>query len=673
MKMKKIAAGCCSAALAMLIMTNSGICSEAMFGQSITDTEDIEIYIDVGAERQEISKYIYGLNLSPDMDGVTVYGTKQRGEAISSYNWETNSANMTAAEDYENSYALVSEYSQKDWSVPALYTSDLVKKAAAHNIGSRYVTLQMMGFVANDSYGAAEFGDADRWAAVRFNKGNDLSIQPDLHDGAVYMDEYVSYLVSTYGYAADGGINGYFLDREPEMWDENFAIVRSSPITAEELAVSSATLAASVKKIDPTALVYGPSVNGIESYVNLCNQKDWDNHSREYSWFIDFYLDRMHAASEAAGTRLLDVLDLHFISDAKSVVLEPIIGSSSTFANEERVQAVRALWDGNYTENSSNAILYKQHTPIIPMVQASIRMYYPGTKLSFSEYNFGGGDHISGGIAQADVLGVFGEQDVYMACLLPDKENFEYQKAGINLYTNYDGNGASYGNIAVYADNGGDTMSSVYASVEELDDSALRVILINKNEATEKSAAVSIASDVDYSGARVFYFDEESSEIRCAEDEITVTDNKFEFTMVPQTVYLLEFEGAREEPEVSDITGNDIGEPQETSVTVATEPEHVDASVPTTTPASAGEQVITETVTSISIVGTDKGGEIITEIVPETVTVTLTPDETTPADDPHEGEKTVPKAVKAIVSVLVGLVAAAMVIILITDFRVKKK
>ena len=341
MKMKKIAAGCCAAALAMLIMTNSGICSDAMFGQSITDTEDIEIYIDVGAERQEISKYIYGLNLSPDMDGVTVYGTKQRGEAISSYNWETNSANMTAAEDYENSYALVSEYSQKDWSIPALYTSDLVKKAAAHNIGSRYVTLQMMGFVANDSYGAAELGDADRWAAVRFNKGVDLSIQPDLHDGAVYMDEYVSYLVSTYGYAADGGINGYFLDREPEMWDENFAIVRSSPITAEELAVSSATLAASVKKIDPTALVYGPSVNGIESYVNLCNQKDWDNHSREYSWFIDFYLDRMHTASEAAGTRLLDVLDLHFISDAKSVVLEPIIGSSSTFANEERVR-----WSG---------------------------------------------------------------------------------------------------------------------------------------------------------------------------------------------------------------------------------------------------------------------------------------------------------------------------------------
>lgn len=671
MNIKKIAAGCCSAALASFIMTNSGICSEAMFGQNITDTEDIDIYIDVYSERREISRYIYGLNLSSDMDGVTVYGTKQGGDTISSYNWENNSANMTAADNYENSYDLVSEYDRKNWSIPALYTSDLVKKAAEYNISSRYVTLQMMGFVANDSYGAAEFGDLDRWAAVRFNKGDDLSIQPDLHDGVVYMDEYVSYLVSTYGYAADGGINGYFLDREPEKWDENFAIVRPAHVTADELAASSAALASSVKKIDPTALVYGPSINGIESYVNLGNQSDWDKHSREYSWFIDFYLDRMRAASDAAGTRLLDVLDLHFISEAKSALLEPIIGSDSVFANEGRVQAVRALWDENYTENSSNAILYKQHSPIIPMVQASIRMYYPGTKLSFSEYNFGGGDHISGGIAQADVLGVFGEQDVYMACLMPDMKNFEYQKAGINIYTDYDGNGASYGNISVYADNGGDTMSSVYASVEEGDDSALRVILINKNESTEKSASVKIASDIDYSGARVFYFDEDSSDILCSDDEVAVNDNEFEFTMAPQTVYLLEFEGTGKEPEEPAETGENTDKLQETAVTTAPEHEHVDASVPSTATVTGGEDVKTETVTSISIVGTDPGGEVITEIVPETVTV-LT-DETSPADDPPEEEKTVPKAVKIIVSALVALVAAAMVIILITDLRVKKK
>ena len=31
-----------------------------------------------------------------------------------------------------------------------------------------------------------------------------------------------------------------------------------------------------------------------------------------------------------------------------------------------------------------------------------------------TEYNFGGGDHISGGLAQADVLGVFGREGLYL-------------------------------------------------------------------------------------------------------------------------------------------------------------------------------------------------------------------------------------------------------------------
>ena len=97
----------------------------------------------------------------------------------------------------------------------------------------------------------------------------------------------------------------------------------------------------------------------------------------------------MSIMSQKKGKRLLDVLDLHFFTEARSALLEPVISTDTKFANEERMQAVRVLWDSNYTENSSMAILYKQHTPLIPTIQASIRMYYPGTKLSFSEYNFG--------------------------------------------------------------------------------------------------------------------------------------------------------------------------------------------------------------------------------------------------------------------------------------------
>lgn len=669
---KNIMSACCIAAAVLMTAQSAYIESEAVFGSSITDTEDIEIYIDVNKDRKNISKYIYGLNDIYNMSDVTVNSTKQSGAELSSYNWETNYANLAADGAYENSISLVSGYSRSELSTPALYTDKLVKDAAEYGIHSKYVTLQMMGRVANDSYGAVSLDDSpQRFASVLFNKNSDLFIQPDIHDDTVYMDEYVSFLVNTYGYAAEGGINGYFLDSEPEKWDDNYAVLNLEPITAEKLVSDSERLASTVKKIDSTALVYGPSIGGLEAYVNLENPLDWEQYSSEYSWFIDYYLDKMREASELSGMRLLDVLDLHFISEAKSAVLEPIIGSDSVFANEGRIQAVRALWDSNYTDNSNSAILYKQHTPIIPMVQASIRMYYPDTKLSFSEYNFGGGNHISGGIAEADVLGVFSEQEVYMACLKPDLAEYNYQKSGINIYTNYDGEGSSYGNVAVYADNQGDTMSSVYASVTDGDNSSLKAIFINKNEGTEKDADVTVNSDAVYHRADVYSFNSESSEIVLSDTIENIEDNSFSYTMDPLTVYLFVFDGDSVIAEDDQTEGSDT-----TTVTTSDVPEHVEVSGETRPNPDESSQPDTtdmaETTTSVSVVGTDADGETITEVITESAETAVSDGDTAEEEDEEAEKKTVPKAAKVIIGVLVVAVFVIMLFILISDNKTDK-
>ena len=49
------------------------------------------------------------------------------------------------------------------------------------------------------------------------------------------------------------------------------------------------------------------------------------------------------------------------------------------------------------------------------MLQKKIAENFPGTKLSISEYNYGGGGDISGGIAEADVLGIFARMGVFSA------------------------------------------------------------------------------------------------------------------------------------------------------------------------------------------------------------------------------------------------------------------
>ena len=92
---------------------------------------------------------------------------------------------------------------------------------------------------------------------------------------------------------------------------------------------------------------------------------------------------------------------------------------------------------------------------LIPWLQEKIAARYPGTKLTMTEYNFGAGDHISGGLAQADALGVFGREGLYLANYWGDGAGNgqlpSYIKAAFQLYRNYDGKGATFGDTAVAA------------------------------------------------------------------------------------------------------------------------------------------------------------------------------------------------------------------------------
>lgn len=657
----------------------------AVFGSSYMDTDSISVKIDVSAGHKPISPYIYGINSETSFSGLTVNAIKQSDPRLSSYNWETNFSNSAEGENSSNDNALVKSYPADRQREPALYTDNLVSKAKRYGIPSRYVTLQMMGMAAADSAGVVYPSDgAARWKQVFFRKHDSFSSEPDIADGAVYMDEYVSFLANKYGYAVDGGINGYFLDNEPENWSELYPAAAARKITSDELIERSAELAEAVKRIDPTALVYGPSISGIEAFINLKNPDDWDKHAQEYSWFIDYYLMGMKRASEAAGTRLLDVLDIHYHTEATNGLLEPVINGTDNFSNNTRLQAPRILWDSTYTENSAIAIMHNQHIPLIPTLEASINMYYPGTKLSFSEYNFGGGDYISGGIAVADALGIFGEYGVHMACLKPNSEDTSYQKSGINIYTNYDGNGGSFGNTAVRSDNGGDIMSSVYASINGNDETSLKVLLINKNQSKVKSADIRISSDAEFEGAEVYSFNEDSAKIVLSDEEIEIEDNRFSFDMEPLTVYMLVFSGTAEiiseyvpddtAQTVESDTRTDTDIPSETtaseSVTVSSvfTPEHVDAETYSTAGTTATEPEkppASETTESSSTEPPEKDGV-------ETGSSDAAPsDESDPSDD--EEEKSVPKAVKAAVIILTAGVVMTMIYVIVQDRALSRK
>ncbi|MCM1024625.1 MAG: hypothetical protein NC395_11300 [Prevotella sp.] len=684
---KKITAfllACCAACLSFSGISDTNV--SAMFSSSYLDTDNISVEINTSAGRKAISPYIYGINSETSLSGLTVNALKQSDPRLSSYNWETNFSNSAEGQSNTNDNGLVKSYPADRQRDPALFTDNLLAKAKRYNIPSRYVTLQMMGMVAADSAGAVYPSDGQaRWRQVFFQKHDSFFSEPDITDDAVYMDEYVSFLANKYGYAVDGGVNGYFLDNEPENWSELYPYAAALPVTADELIERSAELAGSVKRIDPTALVYGPSINGIEAFINLKNPEDWEKHAQDYSWFIDYYLMGMRSASEAAGTRLLDVLDIHYHTEATNGLLEPIIDGTDNFSNNTRLQAPRILWDSSYTENSTIAIMHNQHIPLIPTLAASIDMYYPGTKLSFSEYNFGGGGHISGGIAVADALGIFAENSVHMACLKPNSDDTEYQKSGINIYTDYDGNGGHFGDTSVKADNGGDIMSSVYASIDGRDDTSLKALFINKNQNSVKTADVVIKSDAVFESAAVYSFNGESAEIVPADEEITVKDNSFSFDMEPLTVYMLVFSGSEEvisvgSEETSTVTESEPPQGGDTSyappsvadtdtVTSVSVPEHVAAE----TYSTAGTAAVSETSapeTEGTAVPESSAEETYAESgsVSDVALGTDGTDNGEESPDPGDGEKrNVPKVLKTAVIILTSAVVLAMAYVIVQD------
>lgn len=654
-------------AAAAVVLSSAGSWVSATFGTSYLDTGSVIVNIDTSSGRKPISPYIYGINSESDLSGLSVNAVIQTDAEVSSYNWENNLSNGGSG----NSNALVSTYPESKMSEPGLYADYIVKRAARYGIPSRYVTLQMMGKVAGNT------APDKLWIDAGFEKNDAYLSRPNTEDDIVYMDEYVSFLVNKYDYAMNGGINGYFLGYEPETWSERYPEAVPVPVTADELIKRSSELAYSVKKIDPTALVYGPSLNGIEAFININNPEDWEQHGIDYSWFIDYYLDGMRKASEENGARLLDVLDIHYHTEATNGLLQPIIDSDDVFSNNTRLQAPRILWDSNYTENSTSAILHNQHIPLIPTLAASIDMYYPGTRLSFSEYNFGGGDDISGGIAVADTLGIFAGYGVHMACVKPNTEDISYIKSAINIYTDYDGEGSRFGDMLVASSNGKDIMSSVYASVESGDESELKVLLINKNEKAEKSAEINIKSIYDFENADVYSFNSESADIVKAEESIDITENSFSFEMEPLTVYMLVFnaDGDILTVDPSDIPDTEVTDDPQTDVSGGAASGTVSETTSATTASRVPEYVEATTYSAASVnkESEPKGtGESVSTTVPKEEEQSGT-EATVSAASGTDTEKTVPQAVKIAVSVLVGAVALAMVYILVNDYIMSKR
>jgi hypothetical protein len=149
-----------------------------------------------------------------------------------------------------------------------------------------------------------------------------------------------------------------------------------------------------------------------------------------------------------------------------------------------RLQAPRSLWDPSYTETSW---ITQSSTlgPIrlIPLLFEKIAANAPGTKLAVTEYNYGGGGHISGAIAQADVLGVFGREGVFAAAEWPLASDESYIGAAFEMFRDFDGANGAFGDLSVRATTDDVAATSIYASLDSGDPHRMVVVALNKTGA----------------------------------------------------------------------------------------------------------------------------------------------------------------------------------------------
>lgn len=511
------------------------------------------VEIDVKKNVHEISKYIYGTN--EPYDGATA--TRWGGNRSSSYNWENNASNGG------NDYEFISDnfYDYSGAKIPAYPILNAVKDADSKGQYS-LVSLQAVGYVAADKNGMPvtedEIAPSARWVPISYHKDIEKSpytLTPNTEDDSVYIDELVNYLTTTLGRAGDGGVSAFAIDNEPFLWSSTHARMHPNQTTPDELIEKTVALSNVIRTLAPGTEIYGPMFFGFsDAYrwstsTNLTSP-EWKNiqkRSRDYytekrvryDWFVDYYLDTLYGVEQKTGIRPVDAIAFHWYPESYGKVTHKRIVNTgrdgvseaeliSADMIEARLQAPRALWDESYSyygADGGESYVSTNGKAFLSKVKKSIVNFYPGTKIAFTEFEYDAEDHWSGGLCLVDVLGVFGREDVYLACKWNDFQR--YSIAAYDLYLNYDGNGSQFGTTSVYATQDDNAVLSSFASID--DNNKLHIIVVNKSE-KDQVTSFNIANGY-YENGVVYGFGKSSSKIAQVGEIDKIENSTFSYSV----------------------------------------------------------------------------------------------------------------------------------------------
>lgn len=494
------------------------------------DPGGVDVTFDVRADEDlhRISPLIYGTN------GANGIGTNHQrlvrlgGNRWTAYNWENNASNAGSDWNFQNDNFLSAS------SVPGAPVQSAIEEASGAGAAT-LVTIPIVDYVSADKNGDGDVRNSgSSYLSTRFNENHDtkptaLSTSPDTSDGAVYQDEFVSWVKSI---AGDAEVL-FSLDNEPDLWSSTHAEVHPEKVTYAELWERNGRYARAVKRVWPSAAVTGFVSYGFNGYVSLQDASDAAGRN-----FIDWYLDQAEAAEQSDGHRLIDYLDLHWYPEARGGGVRITGSEVSADVVQARLQAPRSLWDSSYEETSWIRDYLGGPIDLLHDLFGRIDDHYPGTKLAFTEWNYGGGGHISGALATADVLGIFGREGVGLASYWFLQQDESFALAAFRAYCNYDGAGSRFGDTSMHATTDDVATTSVYASLDA--DDSDRVVLVAINKAgTTQTAGIRIAHPVTFSTAAVWQLTDPGASLSTSGALTPAAANAFRYDMPPHSVSVI--------------------------------------------------------------------------------------------------------------------------------------
>jgi hypothetical protein len=456
-------------------------------------------------DRHAISEYIYGMNFADATLGAEIGLPVDRwgGNNTDTYNWQLGSSNLDADWYFENA--------SDCWEPAYNYCSGMSKNtvfayrnfiAKDRQIGSRtLINLPMVGYVAKDApvtqpltcgYPKSLWPTQDSFDPYDPNCGNGQSGgnripgKPTLDGVAIdasWDSAWVKSLVKQYGPASSKGVALYELGNEPALWSDTHSDVHPQPETASELWQKSEALATDVKQDDPSAKVLGFSDWGWPAYFcsgadtpgNGCDQNgcttspDCANHG--HLPMVEWFLQQFAKYDAATKVRHLDYLDVHYYTQGGSTP-----------------DVTRSLWDPTYTDpswiNTPIYLIPRMKCWInghVPGICPNAAGYYPGTKISLSEYNLSlpNVSAATNAIIQADTLGIFAREGVGLATRWAQSYDGPLVNDAFLMFRDYDGKHSRFGNTYIHSVSANQSQLAVYGA-KRTSDGAYTILVLNK-------------------------------------------------------------------------------------------------------------------------------------------------------------------------------------------------